>query len=204
MNDSLLAILSPLLSHSRFEHCKRVSETAGMLAKRWGCDVEKAGLAGLIHDCAKQMGPQDLDRLGIPRPEGSDQLFKQYPAIWHAHVGPVIAQSLLDVSDAEVLHAITTHTTGAANLSDLDLILFIADYCEPGRPWKSREYIETLAIEESLFSAGYAEVISTLYHLIKHGRPIHPDTFLCREWFISKVSPHHRRDIEATLWPLLG
>ena len=41
------------LDKERYEHTKGVMYTAGCLAMAYGYDVDKAMLAGLLHDCAK-------------------------------------------------------------------------------------------------------------------------------------------------------
>ena len=43
------------MDDSRFEHTLGVMYTCGALAMRYGCDLDKAMLAGLMHDCAKCM-----------------------------------------------------------------------------------------------------------------------------------------------------
>ena len=45
--------LSKALDNKRYEHTQGVAYTSAALAMRYGEDVKKAELAGLLHDCAK-------------------------------------------------------------------------------------------------------------------------------------------------------
>ena len=46
------------LSEKRYTHTKNVKKMAVKLAKRWGADPEKAALAAILHDAAKEL-PKD-------------------------------------------------------------------------------------------------------------------------------------------------
>ena len=43
------------MDESRYEHTLGVMYTSAALAMRYECDLDKALLAGLMHDCAKFM-----------------------------------------------------------------------------------------------------------------------------------------------------
>ena len=103
--------LKTVLKPKRYQHTLGVAETAVRLAEYYGASVQKARLAGLLHDCGK---------------EASD-------ALGHAEVGAQLAETVYGVTDPEILSAIRCHTTGKPGMSLLDKILFVADYIEPGR-----------------------------------------------------------------------
>ena len=52
--------LARRLQKKRYEHSLGVADTAAMLAGRFGVDVEKARIAGLLHDCAREYRTADL------------------------------------------------------------------------------------------------------------------------------------------------
>ncbi len=65
MKDLILELRNDLkgrLTPSRFEHTISVSFICTALAMRYGCDLNKAELAGLLHDCAKPYGDEDIIR----------------------------------------------------------------------------------------------------------------------------------------------
>ena len=51
--DKISKKLEKKLKPDRYRHTKGVMYTAASMAMRYSCDIEKAMLAGLLHDCAK-------------------------------------------------------------------------------------------------------------------------------------------------------
>jgi len=121
------------LDKARYEHTIGVMDTAACLAMRYDCDIEKAEVAGLLHDCAKCI-PND-NKLRMCKKFGIEitSAEKKAPFLLHAKLGAYIARKEYDVEDQEILSAIACHTTGKPEMSLLDKIIFIADYIEPGR-----------------------------------------------------------------------
>ncbi|MBQ9156381.1 MAG: bis(5'-nucleosyl)-tetraphosphatase (symmetrical) YqeK [Eubacterium sp.] len=125
--------LKKLLKKSRYEHTLGVEYTACCLAMRYGADMEKAGLAGLLHDCAKYLSPQELLTYGKLYGLSISPYEKASPELLHAPVGACIAREHYGIEDEEILSAIRWHTTGRPHMSLLEKILFVADYMEPNR-----------------------------------------------------------------------
>ena len=117
----------------RYEHTKGVMYTAGCLAMAHGYYLEKAMLAGLLHDCAKCI-PND-EKLAICKEHNIlvTPVEAENPFLLHAKLGAFLAESEYNITDPDVLHAIKVHTTGEPDMNILDKIIFIADYIEPGR-----------------------------------------------------------------------
>ncbi len=117
----------------RFEHTLGVEYTAAALAMRYDCDVRKAQIAGLLHDCAKCL--TDEKRLSICRKHNIPitTVEKKNPFLLHAKVGAYLARNKYGIKNQDILNAICNHTTGRQNMSTLEKIVFIADYIEPGR-----------------------------------------------------------------------
>ena len=115
------------MSERRFRHVLGVEETAVALAAKYGADEAKASIAALTHDYAKER-PNDEFELIIRR-DGFDLALLNYGnEIWHGLVGADIVQRELAIDDEEILQAIRVHTTGAAKMSLLDKIIYVADY----------------------------------------------------------------------------
>ena len=117
----------------RYEHTKGVMYTAGCLAMAHGYYLEKAMLAGLLHDCAKCI-PND-EKLTLCKEHNIlvTPVEAENPFLLHAKLGAFLAKSEYNITDPDVLHAIKVHTTGEPDMNILDKIIFIADYIEPGR-----------------------------------------------------------------------
>jgi predicted HD superfamily hydrolase involved in NAD metabolism len=121
------------MDESRYEHTIGVMYTCGALAMRYGYDLEKAMLAGLMHDCAKCM--PNAKKLKIAEKNHLDisELERKNPFMLHAKLGALLAQKKYDIDDEEILSAIRWHTTGRPQMSLLDKIVYVADYIEPKR-----------------------------------------------------------------------
>ncbi len=100
---------------------------------RYGCDIQKAQTAGLLHDCAKCLS--DDKRLSICKKNHIPvtELEGRNPFLLHAKVGSYLAREKYGIKDRDILMAIQSHTTGRKNMSLLEKIVFVADYIEPGR-----------------------------------------------------------------------
>lgn len=136
MNEQIILFrrqLESTLDPMRYEHSLSVSFTCASLAMRYQYDLLNAELAGLLHDCAKRYTDSQLitrcKKHGLQLTD--DELHA--PAVIHARYGAWMAQYKFGIEDPEILSAIRWHTTGKANMSLLDKILYIADYIEPRR-----------------------------------------------------------------------
>lgn len=121
------------MDDSRYEHTMGVMYTCAALAMRYEYDLEKAMLAGLMHDCAKCMpNAKKLKTAEKNNLEISD-LERKNPFMLHAKLGALLAKKKYDIDDEEVLDAIRWHTTGRPQMTLLDKIVYVADYIEPKR-----------------------------------------------------------------------
>ena len=120
-------------SPKRFTHTLGVEYTAAALAMRYGEDLEKAQLAGLLHDCAKCMDNDKLLAVCEKHHISITEVERRNPYLLHAKVGSYLAKKEYKVEDLEILNAILYHTTGHPGMTLLEKIIFTADYIEPGR-----------------------------------------------------------------------
>ena len=58
---------------------------------------------------------------------------RENPFLLHAKVGSYLAMKHYNVHDQDIINAILNHATGRPAMSDLEKIIYIADYIEPGR-----------------------------------------------------------------------
>ena len=122
------------LEPKRYEHTLSVAYTAANLAAVHGVDVEKALVAGILHDCAKCLSHKKQLALCTENHMLLSELesAEDSPLI-HAKAGSILAKEEYGVTDEDILHAICYHTTGRPQMSPLEKIVYIADYIEPGR-----------------------------------------------------------------------
>jgi len=171
----ILVILSKELRPARFRHSREVSRTAVRLAERWGVDVEKARLAGILHDCARNLKGEAL--LSCAKEYGlfPSEIELRQPALIHAKLGALQAERRFGVKDPSVLQAIRTHTTGAAQMTTLDKIIYLSDSIEPGRNFVGLQLIRELA-EKDLDAAILAAFDQGIRFVLDGGGLLHPDT----------------------------
>lgn len=125
--------LSKKLSVKRFDHTIGVSYTAAAMAMRYGLNVDRTAMSGLLHDCAKYMTDDELiekcTKYGIECSE--TELRNGY--LLHAKLGAYLSKEKYGIEDEEICSAVRYHTTGKPAMSVLEAIVFTADYIEPGR-----------------------------------------------------------------------
>lgn len=126
-------VLKEYMDGSRFEHTIGVMDTAACLAMRYGADMEKALIAGLLHDCAKCMPDSKKVKICMKNHIPMSETEEKNPFLLHAKVGAYIAKEKYGVDDEEILQAIACHTTGKPAMTLLEKIIYIADYIEPMR-----------------------------------------------------------------------
>ena len=131
--DEMVKKLKTKLNDKRFVHSVGVEYTAATLAFVHGADIQKARIAGLLHDCAKCIPTDEklkkAKKYGLPINKSE----KANPDLLHGKLGAYYAKEKFGIKDKDILSAITYHTTGHPDMCLLDKIIFVADYIEPNR-----------------------------------------------------------------------
>lgn len=186
VTDRLVDALRRRLSPRRFDHCLAVSWTARSLAARADIDPERAALAGLLHDYARDLPlPEMLElvrEFGLPQRPG---LMTQ--ELLHAPVGAALVKRELGIDDQEILRAIELHTTGDEGMGSLDRVICLADYIEPGRDFPGVDEIRRLAGED-LDRALLRALDGTLRYLLDLKALVDPRTVRARNWLLLRVT----------------
>ena len=172
--EKMLYKLKKELDAQRYEHTLGVARTAKEMAKCFGEDEGKAELAGLLHDCAKCL---PLDKMvKAAKGEKPDEVMRESKALMHAMAGMCLARSVYGVEDEDVLSAIRWHTTGRAQMTNLEKIIYLADMIEPTRkPYPALEPLRKLCFIDLDEAMRYA-LTSSLAHVQAQGKTLHPDT----------------------------
>lgn len=181
----MLDELSKRLSPKRLQHSIGVSQTAEELADLFGCDRQKAKIAGILHDLAREFPVDEL----LPRAQAFgivvNDVEKAEPVLLHAPIAAKLAQRDFQIHDAEILQAIILHTTGGSQMSLLDKIIYVADMIEPSRSFLGLEELRTLAYVD-LDKALLAALNQSIYYILDRGGLIHPDTIEARNDLLIK------------------
>lgn len=177
------------LTKKRYEHSLRVAQVANQLAKIHQVDPYKVELAALLHDIAKD---QTIDELqaNISQFALPDELLKDHYELWHGPVGARIVRDIYGVDDEEIFQAIYYHTTGRAKMSDVELIVYIADYIEPERDIPGVEYVRDLA-QNNLIDAALLITSRTIKYLIDKRVTIHINTFYAYNDLLKRLTSNN-------------
>ena len=159
------------LTERRFYHSQCVAEEAARLARRYGADVEKARLAGILHDIMKDTAPEEqlkiLTDSGIILTDAQRRNRK----LWHALSGAVYLREKLGIEDREIVEAVECHTSGKGNMTLLDKVLFVADYISADRDYPGVEEMRRLA-DQSLEEAMVEGIRYTVDELMGQNLPV--------------------------------
>ncbi len=162
------------LSDYRRIHSLNVSEEAVRLAGKYGADVEKARLAGLLHDVTKETDGdkqlQIIEKGGIML----SRLERNSPKLWHAISGACYVRDVIGIDDADIFNAIRFHTTARGGMSVLEKVIFLADFTSPERDYPDIDVIREKA-EISLEEGMLYGIRFTVSRLIDRGNTVSPD-----------------------------
>lgn len=171
-------LLCVRLSEKRLHHVLCVRKQALRLAKIYGADAGKAGLAALLHDITKE---ESLDRQ-LQKLQKSDIIFPEEilktPPLYHAKTGMLFARDELGIADEDVLNAVSYHTTGRGGMSLLEKIIFVADATSEERKYPGVKQLREQSYTD-LDGTILALTISTLQKVISVGSFLPMDTAAC-------------------------
>lgn len=180
----LVKAISAKLKEKRFEHVLRVEETAIALAEENGVDLEKASIAGLVHDYAKQRTDKEFVNM-IKKHQLDPDLLNWGNAIWHGVVGAEFIRDELQIYDEDILNAVRFHTTGAVMMTPLAQVVYMADYIEPGRDFPGVD--EARQITHNDLAAGVVyQTKQTLSYLVQKNAPVYPATIATYNYWVAK------------------
>ncbi len=172
--EELEPVVLSLLKENRRKHVLGCRDTAAQLAQKWGCNVEDAARAGMLHDITKALdGPLQLTLCSEYGTILSD-FSKRYPKTLHALTGALVAEKIFDEKET-VVEAIRSHTTGKGNMNLLEMIIYVADYMEPNRAFPGVEQLRQLAFSD-IEGALQLGLEFTLEHLKSQGAEVSPET----------------------------
>ena len=178
--EQLEPIVIRLLNPNRVKHVLGCRDTAVELARHWGADEEDAARAGILHDITKAIdGPLQLTLCEAYGKILSD-FSRKYPKTLHALTGSLVAERIFG-ENREVVSAIEHHTTGKADMSLLEKIIYVADYMEPNRDFPGVEELRKLAYSD-ITAALKLGLEMTLAHLNRQGNEVSPESREALAW----------------------
>lgn len=135
-----------ITDESRYIHSLGVMKMSQILAKEYNIDEVKAQKTGLMHDIAKEI----IDEKALKYVEENNieitEVERYNTKLLHGKIGADLCKKMYNF-DEDMCNAIKWHTTGRANMSLLEKIIFCADKVEENRSYSEVEYYRELALK---------------------------------------------------------
>ena len=173
--DEIIENLPKYETQKRIEHSIRVKETALQLYKLWGGNKQVLIYAALLHDIARDLPIKKLIEIAQKNGYRIDEIEAENPIILHAPVGAIIAKNDFGITNEDILNCIRYHTTGRANITLNEAIIYLADFIEPGRDFEDAEKVRKIAFT-NLKEAVMQETVFNVIYLMNARMLIHPRT----------------------------
>lgn len=178
-------VIRERLSDARYHHSINVAESAVALAEKYGADVKKAEISGLLHDVTKEMAFKEQKKFMDEYEVELSPVESSAPKLWHAISGAIFAKYILKIDDDDIIRAIRRHTTGAENMTILEKVVYVADFISSERVYPgvkkmrhfARHNLDLCVLEGLKFS---------LKDLSNRNFLIHPDTLNGYNFMVSK------------------
>ena len=178
--EQIIEELKNTLSEKRYIHSLGVMEMCETLAKIYGVDTEKAKIAGLLHDIAKETTSEEKLEYAKQHNIEVDEIEKANPQILHGKIGAHIAKEKYGVSK-EIQNAIEYHTETNPDMDTLAKIVYVSDKIELNRKQENEEIKYERELAKKDLDATVLYVIDVnLESLIKKQKLIHPTILATR------------------------
>ena len=169
------ALVKSRLSEKRYKHTMNVKKMAVKLAVRYGADPEKAALAAILHDSAKELPREEMLQIFADNDIIAKNAAERPAPVWHGIAASILCQTRWGVTDPEILSAIACHSTGKPGMSLLDEIVFLADMTSAERDYPEVDYLRKLE-KKDIHQAMREALEMNLHWLEESGKPVDEET----------------------------
>ena len=167
----ITALIKAKLSKKRFTHSVNVARAAYMLAEKWGADPDKAYLAGLLHDCCKELPFPEQEELMRGGPFEVSEIEWASKPVWHGIAAASFMHAELGIDDMEILGAARWHTVAHAGMTKLEEVVYMADLISADRTYRDVDHFRKLA-HTDLQQAMLEALQYAINSLMKKGTPL--------------------------------
>ncbi len=171
-------LISQRMGERRYIHSVNVAKQAKLLAEKFGCDADKAVVAGILHDVTKETPPEE--QLALMNNGGIvlNEVERCGTKLWHSVSGAVYVRDVLKIDDEDIFNAIRYHTTGRAGMSLLEKVIFVADFTGEERDYRDVDIMREKALRD-LDEAMLYGLQFTIKDLASRSMAIHPNAIAC-------------------------
>lgn len=168
-------ILQERLTPKRYHHSLCVADEAVRIAAKYGGDTEKAYIAGLLHDITKNASEEEHLHIFREFDIMLNDVEKNAEKLWHAISGAAYIEHMLGINDTEIITAVRYHTTARKNMTQLEKILYLADFTSADRDYDDVDIMRQ-KLEISMEDALQYALSYTINDLVSRDKPLHLDT----------------------------
>ena len=180
------------LSEKRYQHTLNVKKMAVKLARRYGVQEEKAALAALLHDAAKEIPKEEMKALMAQYPQYAEGGESRPVPVWHGVCAAILARTEWGVTDEAVLSAIACHTAGKSGMTKLDKVVYLADMTSKERDWPGVNKLRKLEMKD-LDAAMLAALQQTNDFVLSQGKPLDPMSKAAYDDILAQVEARSRK-----------
>ena len=168
------------LSEKRFKHSEGVVKRAIEFAEVYGADIDTVKLVAIAHDIAKELTNEEVEEYIKKYNIELDEIEKINKSLIHAKIGAEICKNEFGFTD-DMAIAVSYHTTGRANMSLLEKIIYLADATEENRKYCSNKYVDIIKKD---INQGMVEVCKWVINkLIEENKVVHLDSIECYNYY---------------------
>jgi len=179
--------LKNILSEKRYLHSVSSMKKAKELANEYKEDEMIAMLTTLAHDIAKEMTEDEHREYAKKNGIELDDFDRIQKTMLHGKIGADIVKKKYGFTK-EMQDAIFYHTTGRANMTMLDKIVFLADKSEERRTEESADELRKIIKEDGLDRAILWDIdYYSLPRFIEKEKLIHVESIYARNDIIEKL-----------------
>ena len=180
-------------SEKRKIHTEGVRVTAMELARRYGADPAKAELAALFHDMYRGVSENSLNY--YVKHLGLDEKYMNNCNLAHGKIAAMVMKRDFEITDDDIVNAVSYHTTGRENMSLLEKIIYLADAIEPNRVYPGVDELRRLA-DEDLDKACLSSLTNTINFVRASGKYLDEETVRAKEDLERKIKEKEEKDDE--------
>ena len=184
--EKYIELIKNMLSPYRFHHSMCVADKARALAKQYGLDENKAYLAGILHDITKEMDFAEQQKLIEEDGHFLTDVELGNKRVFHQMSGAAYVKRMLDIKDEDIIAGIRYHTTGRAEMTPFEMIIYLADFTSADRNYPDVDIMRA-ETDKGLFNGMLYSLRHTIVSVAGESRLLHPDTVHCYNWTLNSM-----------------
>jgi predicted HD superfamily hydrolase involved in NAD metabolism len=180
-------LIKEKLSDYRYYHSMCVAKKAKQLALKYGVDAEKAYVAGILHDITKEETLEKQREIIEADGYKMNELELGNKNIYHQMSGASYVKNELGINDSDIINGIRYHTTGHANMTLFEMIIYLADFTSEDRTYSDVDIMRQKTGEDILQGMLYS-LKHTINDVVSKEKQLHIDTLLCYNWVVNEIN----------------